>query len=463
MDFKTEITNIGIFIAVAFAVWFVTWLIARRLLVPIVHKIIKKTRFDWDDILAENKVFIRLAHAVPALALYKFTEVFAQRVSVKITSWTDLLYSQPTDSTATAEAAKELSKSGGLTDLADKVANDIANTPVGEIFSSAPVQASEILAQLTLFVSSISLIYLIFAILFAASAFLNSANTLYNKLDVSQNMPIKGFIQVAKIILWAIAIIFTLSVIMGKKPGYFLTGLGAMTAILLLIFKDSILGLVAGIQLSTNKMIRVGDWIEMPRYGADGDVIDISLTTLKVQNFDKTITTIPTYSMVTDSFKNWRGMSESAGRRIKRSINIDMSSVKFCDDGMIEKFKRFHNITKYIEDKQNELRDYNEKNNIDSSEMVNGRRMTNLGTFRAYLEGYLHNHPMINTDLTFLVRHLQPTETGLPIEIYIFCRDKRWTNYEGIQADIFDHILAVIPEFELRVFQNPTGSDFAKL
>ena len=463
MDFKTEITNIGIFIGVAFTIWFVTWLIARRIFVPLVLHVIKKTKYDWDDTLAEHKVFTRLAHAIPALALYKFTEVFAQLVSVKITTWTDLLYSQSSEEIAIKEATKELAKEGGLTELAGKAGEMAANSPVAEVLGATPDQASEILSQLTMFVSGISLIYLIFALLFAASAFLNSANSLYRKLDVSQNMPIKGFIQVAKIILWAIAIIFTLSVIMGKKPGYFLTGLGAMTAILLLIFKDSILGLVAGIQLSTNKMIRVGDWIEMPKYGADGDVIDISLTTLKVQNFDKTITTIPTYSMVTDSFKNWRGMSESGGRRIKRSINIDMASVKFCDDTLIEKFKRFHYITKYIEDKQAELRDHNEKNNIDSSELVNGRRITNLGTFRAYLEGYLRNHPMINTDLTFLVRHLQPTEQGLPIELYIFSRDKRWINYEGIQADIFDHILAVIPEFELRVFQNPTGADFAKL
>ena len=448
MDFKTEFTNIGIFIGAAFIIWFVVWLIARRIFVPITHKIVSKTRYDWDDILAENKVIVRLAHAIPALALYKFTEVFASSFSVKITSFTELLY----DKTGIE-----------VTDLAQKVGQGMADSNTIDTTITKAPEVSELFTQIINFGTGFSLIYLIFAILLAASAFLNTINSLYNKLDVSQNMPIKGFIQVFKIILWAIAIIFSLSVIMGKSPVYFLSGLGAMTAILILVFKDSILGLVAGIQLSTNKMIRVGDWIEMPKYGADGDVIDISLTTLKVRNFDKTITTIPTYSMVTDSFKNWRGMSESAGRRIKRSINIDMSSVKFCDDNMIDKFKRFHHLTKYIEDKQNELRDHNEKNNIDNSELVNGRRMTNLGTFRAYLEGYLRNHPMINTDLTFLVRQLQPAETGMPIEVYIFSRDKRWVNYEGIQADIFDHILAVIPEFQLRVFQNPTGSDFAKL
>ena len=448
MDFKTEITNIGIFIGAALFVWFVVWLIARRIFVPIVHKIIKKTRYDWDDILAEHKVFIRLSHAIPALALYKFTEVFAKNFSVKVTSLTELIYDKTNIE---------------VTDLAEKVGEGIANSNITDPIANSAPQVSELLTQVINFGTGISLIYLIFAVLLAASAFLNSINGLYSKLEVSQNMPIKGFIQVTKIILWAIAIIFSLSVVMGKSPGYFLTGLGAMTAILILVFKDSILGLVAGIQLSTNKMIRVGDWIEMPKYGADGDVIDISLTTLKIRNFDKTITTIPTYSMVTDSFKNWRGMSESGGRRIKRSINIDMSSVKFCDDAMLKKFKSFRHISKYIEDKTSEINEFNQKNNIDNSVLVNGRRMTNLGTFRAYLEGYLRNHPMINTDLTFLVRHLQPTEMGLPIEIYIFSRDKRWVNYEGIQADIFDHILAVIPEFELKVFQNPTGSDFAKL
>ncbi len=236
-----------------------------------------------------------------------------------------------------------------------------------------------------------------------------------------------------------------------------------MTAVLLLIFKDSILGLVAGIQISSNDMVRLGDWVEMPKHGADGDVIDISLTTVKIQNFDKTITTIPTYTMVSDSFKNWRGMSQSAGRRIKRNINIDMRSVKFCDESMLERFASFRHISEYIARKKDELTKFNAENGIDDSVLVNGRRMTNLGTFRAYLEGYLRNHPKINKDMTFLVRQLQPTETGLPIEIYVFCSDKIWANYEAIQADIFDHILAVIPEFDLKVFQNPTGADFEKL
>jgi miniconductance mechanosensitive channel len=231
----------------------------------------------------------------------------------------------------------------------------------------------------------------------------------------------------------------------------------------MLVFKDSILGLVGGIQLTANNMVHIGDWIEMPKYGADGDVIDISLTTVKVQNWDKTISAIPAYALISDSFKNWRGMSESGGRRIKRSINIDMNTVKLCDPMMLDKFRRIEHIAEYIDAKQSEIDEYNAAANIDNTEMVNGRRMTNVGTFRAYVVAYLKNHPKINQNMTFLVRQLKPTECGLPIEIYVFSSDKVWANYEAIQADIFDHILAVIPEFGLRVFQNPTGSDFSRL
>lgn len=237
------------------------------------------------------------------------------------------------------------------------------------------------------------------------------------------------------------------------------TGLGAIAAILLLVFKDTILGLVASIQLSANNMLKPGDWIEMKKYNADGTVIDISLNTVKVQNWDKTITTIPTYALVSESFNNWRGMEESDGRRIKRSINIDMKSVRFCDNELLEKFERFMLIRDYVIGKQKEISEFNKKLSVADDDTFNARRQTNLGVFRKYLEGYLHNHPMINDDMTFLVRHLQPSEKGLPIEIYVFSKDQRWANYEAIQADIFDHILAVLPEFELRVFQNPSGSD----
>jgi len=210
-------------------------------------------------------------------------------------------------------------------------------------------------------------------------------------------------------------------------------------------------------------MIHIGDWIEMPKFGADGSVIDVALTTVKVQNWDKTIATIPTYALISDSFKNWRGMSESGGRRIKRSICIDMNSVKFCTEEMIKKFKKYQYITEYIDKKIEEIKEHNLTKKVDESELVNGRHLTNVGTFRAYMVAYLRNHPMINHNMTFLVRHLEPTPNGLPIQIYVFCSDKAWANYEAIQADIFDHIMAVIPMFELRIFQNPTGADFQNL
>ncbi len=241
-----------------------------------------------------------------------------------------------------------------------------------------------------------------------------------------------------------------------------LTGLGAMAAVLMLVFKDTILGFVASIQLSANQMVNVGDWISMPKYNADGDVIDISLNTVKVQNWDKTIATIPTYALVSESFNNWRGMEESGGRRIKRSINIDMSSVTFLNASQIEKFRKYYLLKDYITQKEKEIAAYNNSLEMEEGEVTNGQKMTNLGTFRKYLEEYLQNLPEINKEMTFLVRQLQTSDKGLPLEIYVFSKEQAWAKYEGIQADIFDHVLAILPEFDLRVFQNPTGSDFQK-
>jgi len=308
-----------------------------------------------------------------------------------------------------------------------------------------------------------AMVYTIIVGLLVLDALLNSLVDIYRTFEMARRRPIRGFVQAAKIVLYAIVGIIVVSTIMGKSPNLLLGGLGAMTAVIMLIFKDSILGLVAGIQLSTNQMLHIGDWIEMPKYGADGDVIDLTLTTVKVQNWDKTITTIPTYALISDYFKNWRGMSESGGRRIKRSINIDMASVRFCTAPMLEKFKKIKHIEEYVAKKLDEIGAQNREAGIDESDLINGRHLTNLGTFRAYVVAYLRNHPQVHQGMTFLVRHLQPAETGLPIEIYVFSSDKVWANYEAIQADIFDHILAVIPEFELRVFQNPTGADFRSL
>ena len=361
------------------------------------------------------------------------------------------------------------------TRFADRTRTDWDNVLIGRrVFHRLALFAPTILVfrlspavfqtpQIAGFVRGAAQIVMLVVALLVADALLNSVNDIYQKFHVSRRIPILGYLQVVKILVTVGVIIVAVSIIIDQSPLLLLSGLGALTAVILLIFKDSILGLVAGIQLVANDMVRPGDWIEMPKYGADGDVMEITLNTVKVQNWDKTITTIPTYALISDSFKNWRGMSESGGRRIKRAVYVDVSSVRFSTPEMIEKFSRIQVLKDYIERKRVEMAEYNKKHGIDESVLVNGRRMTNLGTFRAYLVEYLKRHPKIHQDMTFLVRHLQPTELGLPIEIYVFSNDQAWANYEGIQADIFDHIFATLPEFGLRPFQNPTGSDIASL
>lgn len=308
----------------------------------------------------------------------------------------------------------------------------------------------------------ISVVMILLAVL-VIDAFLNVFHAIYQTFPISIDVNIKGYMQVVKIIILLIGAILILSVLLGKSPLVFLGGLGAMAAVLILVFQDTILGFVASIQLSANNMLKVGDWIEMPSRNADGDVIEITLYTVKVSNWDRTITTIPTWALVKESFYNWRGMTESGGRRIKRSINIDMNSVSFCTPEMLDKFSRIRILEDYIGEKEEELMRYNEEHDIDKTVVVNRRRQTNIGVFRKYIELYLKNHPSIKHDMIFMVRHLQPGPTGIPIEVYGFSKEQAWTIYESIQADIFDHILSVIPEFGLRVFQNPTGNDFRKL
>jgi len=271
---------------------------------------------------------------------------------------------------------------------------------------------------------------------------------------------IRSYTDAAKIIAYIMAAIFVISILTGKSPWGILSVLGGFTVVLMLVFKDTILGFVASIQLSGHDMVRVGDWIEMPKYGADGDVIEVTINTVKVRNWDKTVTTIPTYTLVSDSFKNWRGMSESGGRRIKRSLYIDMNSVKFCTDAMLERFGGYQLIGDYVRTRKEEIEAHNREHSIDTSRLINGRRQTNLGVFRAYIAAYLKNHPRIHREMTFLVRHLASGPTGLPVEIYVFSNDQQWANYEAIQADIFDHLLAAVGEFDLQIFQNPTGRDF---
>jgi miniconductance mechanosensitive channel len=306
-------------------------------------------------------------------------------------------------------------------------------------------------------------IYMVIIFVNVISALLNAFNEIYQGSSTAKEKPIKGYLQVAKIITYIIATVAIITVLIGDHSFGWVAGFGAFSAVLMLIFKDPILGFVGGIQLSANNMVRIGDWIEMTKYGADGTVIDISLTTVKVQNWNRTITTIPTYTLVTDYFKNWRGMEESGGRRIKRSINIDMNSIKFCTNEMLERFSKIEHVSEYVEETEKVLDKYNSNKGIDDSVLVNGRRQTNIGVFRAYLRGYLHSHPKVNDNMTFLIRQLQPSGEGLPIEVYVFSNDQEWAKYEDNQSDIFDHILAVIPEFDLRVFQQPTGRDFSNL
>ena len=377
----------------------ITYYFTKKILIQSIHRITLKSKSSWDDVLIDQLVFNILAYLVPLYILYIFT---------------------PTT------------------------------------LDNYPMMVSGITALLSAL--------MILVVLLAINASLNAFAIIYQSFKIAKTRPIKGYIQIIKIIVFTFGIILILANLFGlKNPAGIIGGLGAFSAVLLLVFKDPILGFVGGIQLSANNMLLPGDWISMPKYSADGTVIDIALTTVKVQNWDKTISTIPTYSLITDSFKNWRGMEESGGRRIKRSINIDMKSVKFCTTDMIEKYKKIQVLKKYVVTTENVLEEYNKKNNIDNSVMVNGRRQTNLGIFRAYLREYLHHHPQIHDQMTFLIRHLTPGETGIPMEVYVFSKIQEWDEYENLQADIFDHILAVVPEFDLSVFQYPNGDDFKVL
>ena len=379
-----------------------TWLVnfvLRRIVIHSLHRVALGSKVTWDNRIVERKVLIHLSRMLPGIILYL----------------------------------------------------------------TAPLIAPE-LSWLETAIRRTSAVWIILTLSLAIAASLNVLHDVYvDTGEAARRRPIKGLLQLAKVILFLVAGILSITTLIDQSPLGILSGLGAMSAVLLLVFRDSILGFVSGVQLSANKMVQIGDWIEMPKYEADGSVVDITLQTIKVQNWDKTFTTIPIYALVSDSFRNWRGMLESGGRRIKRAISIDMRSVKFVDDEMFERFRRFSRIRDYLDDRKEQIDRYNTEHNIDLSDSVSGRRMTNLGTFRAYISAFLSTHPLIRQDMTFLVRHLPPGPTGLPIEIFVFSADQRWPVYEGIQADIFDHLLGVIPEFDLRVYQEPSGSDLAQI
>ena len=293
------------------------------------------------------------------------------------------------------------------------------------------------------------------------NSLLNALRDIYKRTKYHERLDINSYLQITKLIINILGSVVIVGIIIDKDTTLLLSGLGAMTAVVMLIFKDTILSLVASLQISSNDLFKAGDWVEAPQFGADGDVVDIGLHTVKIQNWDKTISVIPTNKLIDSTFKNWRGMSESGGRRIKRSLSIDMNSISLCSTETLERFKKFELIQEYIDHKQKEVSAHNE--GIDTSELINGRRLTNIGTFRAYIEAYLRSNSQIHDNMTFLVRQLEPSAQGLPIQIYVFTNDTDWMRYEGIQANIFDHLLAVIPEFGLKIFQSPTGKDFGAI
>ncbi|MEJ6765540.1 MAG: mechanosensitive ion channel [Methylophilales bacterium] len=296
------------------------------------------------------------------------------------------------------------------------------------------------------------IIYATLAVIWFLLSLLSVSNSYYERIKKSHQPSIKGYIQLVKIIITVTAVVLIVAMMLDKSPMAFLTGLGAASAIIILVFKDTILGFVASVQVASYDMVRVGDWITIKQLQVDGDVEDVSLNTVKIRNFDKTVTTIPTASLITNGVQNWRGMEETKGRRIKRAINIDIKTIKFCDEVLLKKLSKITNLTKYIKDATKEISSYNSKTSS-QGDRLNGRALTNIGLFRKYIYNYLQENEYIRDDLTFLIRQLQPGQSGIPIEIYVFTNDTNWINYENIQSDIFDHLLAALPEFELAAFQ----------
>jgi len=386
--------------------------VASGLLQRVFGRVAARTRSSWDDRIAERKVVQRLAHVVPALVVYL------------------------------------------------GIGPALGVTPAG--VEAAP---GELLSTVWTIVRRVAAAYIAFAVVRAFAAFLDAVNDIYQESYAeAKSRPIKGYLQVVSLVAWLAAAVVIVSVLVGRSPVVFLSGLGALAAVLMLVFRDTILSLVASVQIASNDMIRIGDWLSVPQAQSDGEVIDIALHTVKVQNWDKTISTIPTSKFITESFKNWRGMSESGGRRIKRSLRLDMNSVRFLRDDEIEELSRRELLQGYMRDALDTIARYNAaKEAGDPGVIPEIRRLTNLGTFRVYVQKYLEAHPKTHKEMTLLARQLAPGPEGVPIEIYCFSNDTAWANYEGFQADIFDHLIAVLPEFGLKAYQSPAGSDFARV
>lgn len=343
------------------------------------------------------------------------------------------------------------------------VAKRLANVVPAVVLATGVLAVPGLPEALVTVIRNVCGAFVVLTLALALGALLDVVNVVYQRRVDARNRPIKGYLQVLKIALFSVAAILMIATLIDRSPLILLSGLGAMAAVLLLIFQDTLLSLVASVQISSNDIVRVGDWIEMPALNADGDVIDIALHTVKVQNWDKTITTIPTKRLISDPVKNWRGMSESGGRRIKRPLYLDQNSVRFLDAAAAAELERFALLDDYLGSKQRELETWNSARGELAREPVNSRRLTNLGTFRAYVEQYLRHHPGVHQGMTLLVRQLSPGADGLPLEIYCFTNTTAWAAYEGIQSDIFDHLLAILPEFGLRVFQQPSGADLRGL
>ena len=390
--------------------WVLDW-IASRFLHRAFARVAARTRSQWDDRIAERKVLGRLAHVVPALAVYL-----------------------------------------GI------------GPALGMSAAAVEADPDAMLAVAWTVVRRIAAAWVALAVARAFAAFLDAINDIYKDgYAEAKSRPIKGYLQVVGLVAWLAAGVVIVSVLMGRSPLVFLSGLGALAAVLMLIFRDTILSLVASVQIASNDMIRIGDWVSVPQANSDGEVIDIALHTVKVQNWDKTISTIPTSKFITESFKNWRGMSESGGRRIKRSLRIDMSSVRFLGDGEIDDLARRELLHDYMSESTDRIARYNEARAAGNPGIIPEiRRLTNLGTFRVYVQKYLEAHPKTHKEMTLLTRQLAPGPEGIPIEIYCFSNDTAWARYEGFQGDIFDHLIAVLPEFGLRAFQSPAGSDFGR-
>jgi miniconductance mechanosensitive channel len=389
-------------------------LIANRVTVRIFHTVIRRissrTRATWDDRLMERKVFARLALAIPAIVVYY-----------------------------------------GIGPALGLSAEEIQ-------------QPADQVGFLALIISRVALAFIVVSATMTFSALLEVVNDVYNESYAeAKSRPIKGYLQVVNIVVLVAASVVVVSVLADRSPLVFLSGLGALTAVVMLVFRDTILSLVASVQIMSNDMIRIGDWIEMPQANADGDVIDIALHTVKIQNWDKTISTVPTHKFISESFKNWRGMKEAGGRRIKRSLSLDVSTIGFLEQAEIDRWSRHVLLHDYMEKTTGELERWKASKTWDEDVIPEVRRLTNVGTFRAYVEAYLRAHPRIHEHMTLLVRQLAPTPQGLPIELYCFTNDTVWANYERIQSDIFDHLIAILPEFGLRAFQEPAGSDFAAI